>query len=104
MKVNVAQQVKFAKSLCGALPKSTLRSLEALIREHNISTINGDITYLRNSWYVTHSGLLGIARRKRCVGIQVHTVAEFSEPTASRWAFKATVYKSRNRKELCRLR
>jgi hypothetical protein len=96
MKVNLAQQVKFAKSLCGALPESALRSLEALIREHNISTINGDIKYLLNSWYVTHSGLLGIARRKRCVGIQVHPVAEFCEPTASRWAFKATVFKSRN--------
>src|ERR1700730_13341770 len=96
MQVNLAQQVKFAKSLCGALPESALRSLEALIREHNISTINGDIKYLLNSWYVTHSGLLGIARRKRCVGIQVHPVAEFCEPTASRWAFKATVFKSRN--------
>ena len=94
MKVNLAQQVKFAKSLYGPLPKSALRSLEALIREHHISTINGDITYLRNSWYVTHSGLLGIARRMRCVGIQVNPVAEFCEPTASRWAFKATVFKS----------
>ena len=96
MKVNLAQQVKFAKSLCGALSKNAVRSLESLIREHNISTINGDVTYLRNSWYVTHSGLLGIARRKRCVGIQVHPVAEFCEPTASRWAFKATVFKSSN--------
>jgi hypothetical protein len=96
MKVNLAQQVKFAKSLCGVLPKSALRSLEALIQEHNISTINGDITYLRNSWYVTHSGLLGIARRKRCVGIHVRPVAKFCEPRASRWAFRATVFKSRN--------
>ena len=32
--------------------------------------MNGDVTYLRNGWYVTHSGLLGIARRKRCVGIR----------------------------------
>jgi hypothetical protein len=96
VKVNLAQQVKFAKSLCGALSKNAVRSLESLIREHNISTIDGDIKYLRNSWYVTHSGLLGIARRKRCVGIQVHPVAEFCEPTASRWAFKATVFKSSN--------
>jgi hypothetical protein len=96
MKVNLAQQVKFAKSLCGALSKNELRSLESLIREHNISTINGDITYLRNSWYVTHSGLLGIALRKRCVGIQVQPVVKFCEPTTSRWAFKATVFKSRN--------
>jgi hypothetical protein len=96
MRLNLAQELRFAKSLCGALPKSALRPLEALIRQHNISTINGDVTYLQNSWYVTHSGLLAIARRKRCMGIQVHPVREFCEPLASRWAFQAIVFKSRN--------
>jgi hypothetical protein len=94
-RVNFAQEARFAKSLCGDLPKSALRALEALIRQHNISTMNGDVTYLGNGWYVTHSGLLGIARRKRCAGIQVRPAVEFCDPAASRWAFKATVYKSR---------
>jgi len=94
-RVNFAQEARFAKSLCGDLPKSALRTLEALIRQHGISTMNGDVTYLGNGWYVTHSGLLGIARRKRCVGIQVRPAVEFCDPAASRWAFKATVYKSR---------
>src|SRR5256886_12836033 len=94
-RANFAQEARFAKSLCGDLPKSALRALEALIRQHNISTMNGDVTYLGNGWYVTHSGLLGIARRKRCVGIQVRPAVEFCDPAASRWAFKATVYKSR---------
>ena len=58
--------------------------------------MNGDVTYLRNGWYITHSGLLGIARRKRCAGIQVRPAVEFCEPSASRWAFEATVFKSRN--------
>jgi hypothetical protein len=84
MKLNLAQEMKFAKSLCSALPKRALRSLEALIRQHNVSTINDDVSYLGNSWYVTHSGLLGIARRNRCAGIQVHPVMEFCEPAASR--------------------
>src|SRR5437660_7099126 len=57
--------------------------------------MNGDVTYLGNGWYVTHSGLLGIARRKRCVGIQVRPAVGFCDPAASRWAFRATVYKSR---------
>jgi len=95
MKLNLAQEVKFAKSLWGSLSQSTLRSLEALMRQHKISAINGDVTYLRNSWYITHSGLLGIAGRKRCIGIHAHPIVEFCEPTASRWAFKATVFKSR---------
>ena len=96
MNLNLAQEMRFAKSLWGVMPKRTFRSLEVLIRQHNISAMNGDVLYLGNSWYVTHSGLLGIARRKRCVGIQVHPVAEFCEPASSRWAFEATVFKSRN--------
>jgi hypothetical protein len=94
-RVNFAQEAKFAKSLCGDLPKTALRVLEGLIRQYDISAMNGDITYLGNGWYVTHSGLLGIARRKRCMGIQVRPALEFCDPAASRWAFKATVYKSR---------
>jgi hypothetical protein len=92
---NFAREFRFAKSLFGDLPKSAFRALEALIRQHEISTMNGDVTYLRNAWYVTHSGLLGIARRKRCVGIQVRPAIEFCNPAASRWAFEATVYKSK---------
>ena len=96
MNLNLAQEMRFAKSLWGVMPKRTFRLLEVLIRQHSISAMNGDVLYLGNSWYVTHSGLLEIARRKRCVGIQVHPVAEFCEPAASRWAFEATVFKSRN--------
>ena len=96
MKLNLAQEIKFAKSLCGALPPRAFRSLETLIREHHVSTINGDVSYLGNSWYVTHSGLLRIARRNRCAGIQVHPIIEFCEPATARWAFEAVVFKSRN--------
>src|SRR5271157_2868951 len=31
----------------------------------------GDLLYLNNHWYVTHTGLLRLARRKRCRGIQL---------------------------------
>jgi hypothetical protein len=57
-RANFAQEARFAKSLYGDLSKSALRALEALIRQHAISTMTGDVTYLRNRWYVTHSGLL----------------------------------------------
>jgi hypothetical protein len=50
---------------------------------------------LDGKWYVTHSGLLSVARRKHCTGIQVRPALEFCNPSASRWAFEATVYKSR---------
>jgi hypothetical protein len=49
---------------------------------------------LNKSWYVTHTGLLRLARRSRCSGIEVEPVPIFSDPSVARWAFKATVYRS----------
>jgi hypothetical protein len=43
---------------------------------------------------VTHTGLLRLAARRRCKGIQVQPIPEFSDATNARYAFKATVYKS----------
>jgi hypothetical protein len=53
------------------------------------------LLWLDGHWYVTHSGLIRLARRSHCAGIHVEPVAQFSDPDTSRWAFKATVYKSR---------
>jgi hypothetical protein len=66
-----------------------------LSRENRLSVALGDLLYLDERWYVSHAGLLRIAQRRRCSGIRVEYVGEFSDPAASRWAFKATVYKSR---------
>ncbi len=55
----------------------------------------GDVLLLDGRWYVTHTGLIRLARRKRCAGIHVRPVPEFSNATTQRWAFKATVYRSR---------
>jgi hypothetical protein len=42
-----------------------------------------------------HSGLTSLARRNRCAGIKVQPVHPFCDPVARRWAFEATVYKSK---------
>ncbi len=73
---------------------SWIRALKLLTRSHGFSIVCGDLLLLENGWYVTHAGLLGLARRRRCVGIHVEPVKEFSEPSEARWAFRATVYKS----------
>jgi hypothetical protein len=39
---------------------------------------------------------LGLARRNRCAGIKVQPVQLFCEPSAQRWAFEATVYRSKS--------
>jgi hypothetical protein len=88
--------VRLAKTIWPALSLTAVRKLRALSEEIPLSLAAGDITYLENSWYVTHSGLLRWARRNRCAGIQVRPAMEFCDPAGSRWAFKATVYKSRS--------
>ncbi len=64
-------------------------------KRHRFSAESGDLLLLDGHWYVTHSGLIRLARRNHCAGINVEPVAQFSDPASLRWAFKATVYKSR---------
>jgi hypothetical protein len=92
---NFAREVRLAKLLYGDLSKSTLHALKDLLRRHKISVINGDVRYLEGGWYLSHSGLLSIAERRHCVGIDVRPVVESSDARASRWVFRATVFKSR---------
>jgi hypothetical protein len=66
-----------------------------LAKRYRLSVESGDLLWLDGHWRVTHSGLVRLARRNHCAGIHVEPVAQFSDPATSRWAFKATVYKSR---------
>jgi hypothetical protein len=69
--------------------------LKALTNEHQFSIANGDLIWLERGWYVTHTGLIRLARRSRCVGIHTRVVQDFCNPQTQRWAFEATVYKSK---------
>jgi hypothetical protein len=69
-------------------------SFRLLIKKHHLSLPNGDLLFLNGRWYITHSGLLSIARTKRCFGMCVVPAKEFSDPAHGRYAFCATVYKS----------
>jgi hypothetical protein len=89
------RNVWLAKQRWGGLPRIALRALQELTREYRLSVALGDLLFLGERWYVSHAGLLRIAQRRRCSAIKVECVGEFSDPEASRWAFKATVYKSR---------
>jgi hypothetical protein len=86
--------IDIARNLWRDLPEISIQYLEHLTNRYSLSIASGDLMYMEGRWYVTHAGLLGIARRKRCRGIQVRPVVEFCDPANSRWAFKATVYKS----------
>ena len=51
--------------------------------------------YLNSGWYVTHTGLIGLARRKRCNGIRVEAVDSLCDSAANRFVLKATVFPSK---------
>src|ERR1022692_5267163 len=88
------KNLKLARQMWGDLKPRSLQNLESYTTEFGFSIVAGDLLYLDKGWYVTHTGLIRLARRRRCVGIDVRPVAEFSDRAASRWAFQATVFRS----------
>jgi hypothetical protein len=56
----------------------------------------GDLALLNNHWYVSHTGLLQMAERKRCSGIHVEAVDSLGDSAANRFVLKATVYPSKD--------
>ena len=82
-----------ARAIWGELPNNTMFGLKELIRTHSLSVPLGDLQLLQGRWYVTHSGLLRIAKRCRCSGITTSIDRFASDAASRRWVFKAVVYK-----------
>jgi len=93
--VTCRSNLRAATQLWHQLSPASSRSLRELTREYQLSVPAGDLLLLEGRWYVSHTGLLGIARRNHCAGIHVQPVATFCDVSAQRWAFAATVYKSK---------
>ena len=74
--------------------KSTLNALRELTTRLGFSVRLGEVRLLNGAWYVTNSGLIRLAERRRCSGISTRPVPEFSDPVGCRWVFRATVYKA----------
>ena len=88
------ENMRLAKAKWPADPAQLdLDALKSLSVQWRFSIAAGDLILLEGRWYVTHAGLLRLARRNRCSGIQVQPARPFCNPSASRWVFKATVYK-----------
>jgi hypothetical protein len=90
------RNARLAKQRWGRLPRTALIALRELSRQYRLSLVLGDMLYLDERWYVSHAGLLRIAQRRKCSGINVECIGEFSDPASKRWAFRATVFKSAN--------
>jgi hypothetical protein len=91
----VQASIRRARRIWENLSREALVRLREIAIQHDFSVCAGDLIYLNNGWYVTHTGLLGLARRSRCAGIHVRPVSDFCVPSSQRWAFEATVYKSK---------
>jgi hypothetical protein len=90
------ENLRLARQLLGGtLPTRVAKSLERLSTDFNFSLSNGELQFINSCWYVTHTGLIGLARRKRCCGIHVEAVDSLCDPGANRFVLKATVFPSK---------
>ncbi len=95
----VRQNVRIAKRWkVGQLGTVEIDHLREMTMKFGFSLVLGDFTYFDGSWYVTHAGLVRLASRRRCLGIEVQQVLESCDQSTGRWVFRATVYKSRSSK------
>ncbi|MFZ0977776.1 MAG: hypothetical protein WAN23_00120 [Candidatus Acidiferrales bacterium] len=87
-----------ARAIWGQLSKTAMAGLKELIHRHSLSVSSGDLQLIDGRWYVTHSGLLRIAKRCRCSGITTSIDRFASDVASGKWVFKAIVYKGRGAK------
>jgi uncharacterized protein YfiM (DUF2279 family) len=88
------ENIRIAKARWPDLSNEQLRALRGLSSALGLSLQKGELVYLDSGWYVSHSGLLAIAHRKRCAGIHVSLDKKMSEASSKRWIFRAVVRKS----------
>ncbi|GAC1438109.1 MAG: hypothetical protein NVS1B11_33180 [Terriglobales bacterium] len=93
----ISSNRKLAKERWGeVVNRSKLQGLTDMTRSFHFSIALGDILLLHGSWYVTHTGLIRLSRRRRCVGIEVEVISELCDASSCHWTFKATIYRSQS--------
>ncbi|MGA7137547.1 MAG: hypothetical protein WBZ14_07740 [Terriglobales bacterium] len=90
------ENLRFARQLLGGrLPPRAAESLKTLSQDFNFSLSKGELQFIDSCWYVTHTGLIRLARRKKCTGIHVEAVDALCDSAANRFVLKATVFPSK---------
>ena len=92
----IRENVRTVKELYPHVTSLQLQVLRELSRSLLLSVRSGDLLLLDGKWYVTHSGLLRVAQRRRCSSIKTELAESVSNPGEARWVFKATVIKSKS--------
>ena len=84
-----------ARKTWGEISKTAMRGLKELTSTHSLSVAAGDLQILDGKWYVTHSGLLRIAQRGRCMGINTVLLKQLSNPDRYRRNLQSASLRSR---------
>src|ERR1035438_3782631 len=87
---------RVARKIWTNLTPEAVARLRGIATKHDFSVSAGELIYLNSGWYVTHTGLIGLARRRRCCGIHVEAVDALCDSAASRFVLKATVFPSKS--------
>jgi hypothetical protein len=91
------ENLRLARHVLGVpLPTRVVKSLKTLSEDFQFSLSDGELQFINSCWYVTHTGLIRLARRKKCHGIHVEAINSLCDPAANRFVLKATVYPSKN--------
>jgi hypothetical protein len=91
----IAQNLRVAKQNASiALNRFLVEQLRVLTSNFSFSLIAGDLLLLNGGWYVTHTGLIRLARRCHCCGIQVEQVPALCNSDINRYGLRAIVYKT----------
>ena len=94
----VIENARVARNMLPLLSKHQTSVLRDLTVSFHLSLSKGELLWVQDRWYVSHSGLLRIAHRARCLGIHSDVQEGLTEPSSNRWVFKATVQKSRTKR------
>ena len=89
---SIRHEMSIARQTWRDLEVARLKDLRYLLVRYKFSVILGEITRIDSRWYVTHSGLLQLASRRKCRGIRTSVQERLSDPAANRWVFRAVVY------------
>jgi hypothetical protein len=90
----IRHNTSLVKKLYPNINRARIQALTELTKQFSFSFASGDVIQLENGWFVTHTGLVRLARRKRCRGIHVEAVDSLCDSAANRFVLKATVYPS----------
>ena len=92
----IRHNASLVKKLYPKINRTRIQALKELTKQFSFSFASGDVIQLENGWFVTHTGLVRLARRKRCRGIHVEAVDSLCDSAVSRFVLKATVYPSKD--------